>query len=169
MFKLKKDETLVIRVRGMIDQKRMKELVKIYKEVLGEQPFIIIDDEVREIEPFYDYRESSQEEPKDERFISVFEKVQIAIDQYMKQGLTYQESLNKAREENGMPKLELPDVEVIPLYSHEGKVADVTVMNGETINIEPGTFENLHITKDSGLKFDELMNAGKNVTPGDEE
>ena len=141
---------LVIRVRGIIDYKRSKELTRIYKEQLGEQPFVIIDDEVREIEPFYDYRESNQTEGQnDERFVSVFEKVQVAAEYYAKQGYSYTEALNKAREENGMPKLEESEIETIPLYSHEGKVADVTVLKGETINVAPGTFEN-------------LMNAGKN-------
>lgn len=150
---------LVIRVHGTVDLKRTKELIKIYKEQLGdEQPFIIVDDQVKELETYYDFEKA---EAQGERFVSVFEKVENLILLLESEGWTYEQARNVAREHYGLPKLEEPETETIPLYSHEGKVADVTVLKGETINIEPGTFENLHVAKDSNLKFDELMNSGK--------
>lgn len=131
---------LVIRVRGIIDHKRSKELTKIYKEQLGEQPFIIIDDEVREIEPFYDYRESNQTE---------------------QQEITYNADLMDLS-----PKAPvLPNSGIIPLVFEEGKVADLEIENGEIKGVYPGgtveDFEKLmnsgkvEITQDGGKPFGE--------------
>lgn len=104
---------LVIRVRGIIDHKRSKELTKIYKEQLGEQPFIIIDDEVREIEPFYDYRESNQTE---------------------QQEITYNTDLVDLSAKAPV----LPNSGTIPLVFQEGKVADVKIKDGEIKGVYPG-------------------------------
>lgn len=146
---------LVIRVHGTVDLKRTKELIKIYKEQLGEeQPFIVVDDQVKELETYYDFEKVAEQ--KDERFVSIFEKIESLILLLESEGWTHEQARNVAREHYGLPKLPEPEIETIPLYSHEGKVADVTVLQGQTIDIQPGTFEN-------------LMNAGKNVTPGDEE
>lgn len=104
---------LVIRVRGIIDYKRSKELTRIYKEQLGEQPFVIIDDEVREIEPFYDYRESNQTE---------------------KQEITYNADLMDLSKLTPV----LPNSGTIPLVFQEGKVADVKIEDGEIKGVYPG-------------------------------
>jgi hypothetical protein len=180
---MNKKDMLVIRVKGIIDLKRMKELVKIYKEVLGEQPFIIVDDEVREIEPFYDYRENDQKEETDES------KVEGLTLRLLGEGYTYHDAINVAREHYGFPKLDdvklvktddkqeitynadllnltnLPNYEklqdgIVPLVFEEGKVADVEIENGEVKAVHPGG---------SIKDFDSLMNAGKNEIPGDKE
>lgn len=165
---------LVIRVKGIVDQKRMKELVKIYKEVLGEKPFMIIDDEVREIEPFYDYREQNQTKEFDA------EGLEILTLRLLGEGYTYHDAINVAREHYGLSRLDdiklvkpddkqeieydaeltdlsklhepLPNNGTIPLVFKEGKVADVEIVNGEIKAIHPGG-----PIKD----FDDLMNAGK--------
>lgn len=127
---------LVIRVRGIIDHKRSKELTKIYKEQLGEQPFIIIDDEVREIEPFYDYRESSQTEQKE---------------------ITYNADLMD------LSKLHepLPNSGIIPLVFEEGKVADLEIKDGEIKGVYPGgTVEDFEKLMNSG-KIEITQDGGK--------
>lgn len=129
---------LVIRVKGIIDLKRMKELVKIYKEALGEQPFVIIDDEVREIEPFYDYRESNQTE---------------------QQEITYNADLINL---TNLPKYEekLQDG-IVPLIFEEGKVADLEVKNGEITGVHPGgTIEDFEKLMNSG-KVEITQDGGK--------
>ena len=127
---------LVIRVRGIIDHKRSKELTKIYKEQLGEQPFIIIDDEVREIEPFYDYRESGQTD---------------------KQEITYNADLMD------LSKLHepLPNSGIIPLVFEEGKVADLEIKDGVIKGVYPGgTVEDFEKLMNSG-KVEITQDGGK--------
>lgn len=133
---MNKKDLLIIRVKGIIDHKRMKELVKIYKEVLGEQPFVIIDDEVREIEPFYDYREQSQREEKE---------------------ITYNADLMD------LSKLHepLPSSGIIPLVFEEGKVADLEVKDGEIKGVYPGgTVEDFEKLMNSG-KVEITQDGGK--------